>query len=1203
MTGDLIAHRYRLGPTLGQGGMGTIYRAHDEVLDRPVAVKVLNRAGLGTAGRARLLAEARSAARLNHPNIVSVYDAGETDGLAYIVMELVEGDTLQGRGDLPGTVALVRQICAALAHAHAHGVIHRDLKPENVLVSADGTAKLSDFGLARSVSSRLTEDGAVAGTVFYLAPEILQGREIDGRADLYALGVMLYELTTGKLPFAGEEPVAIISQHLYAAPMPPRAHNPALPTALEAIILRLLAKDPVDRPATADEVSRLLEHWDDDSAEPDRLSLLDRMVRGRMVGRERELAEASAAWRRTLSGGGHVLLVSGEPGIGKTRLVRELSALARVSGAAVLRGECYVEGGMPYAPLAQILHAARDAGLLPLPGEPAGADGAELSTTTLRDLLSLAPELLPAEERSGPWLDAQAQQVRQFEAAAVLVQRLTTVRPLLIVLEDAHWADSGTLAAVRHLARRTQQSRVLIVVTYRETELDAACCLPDLLHDLQRERLATRVKLGRLGREQVRRLLAVMFGLDEDEINLELLDGLYRETEGNPFFLEEVCKALVEDGQIYYADGSWRRAPSQALQIPQSVRLTIQARLSKLPEPAQDLLRLAAVFGREFDFDTLQSASGVAEPALIEALEHASRAQIVSEVRNGHGLEFTFAHALIPSTLRESMSGPRLRLLHRRAVAAIEQRHPNDLEALAYHTSQAGDDDRALGYFRRAGERALSAYANQEAERHFHAALALCALRGADEALRAPLKTGLGEALFRLSRFAEARRMLSEAADDFIVADNPDRAAAAVARSARAAWYEDDTALALRICLDGLKRIAPEPATPGLSALLHETGRAYLFAATSMQDPPAEAAAYCRQGLELAERFSLVEIQAECLTTLGLTIGQGTDEALVLFRQAIALTEPSGLLATAARAYFNLGGGQLDLGLDLRAGVEDLRHASDLYRRAGQVVQALEVALLVADYDLTLGGFAEVERALAMIRQEARTLPQADHLELASAAIEVDLLTYRGEFDRAATLLSRVTDHADRLTRRSPFVKTERLLLSRAILGFERNDPSVARAAFEAAIAESKPGNPGDAVAPVCLLAMLDIRAGDFAAAEERIADARRRTAAATHQIFAPIFVNWAEAELATAQQRQTDAIAQLEEAIALTARFSARWFEARLRETCAAALEARRGPGDVARAVTELETIIPIYEALGATRHVARARAALGRVAQSDRP
>jgi len=171
--GASFQSRYRLDSELGRGGMGIVYRAHDMLLDRAVAVKVLSPAALDTEGRARLLREARAAARLNHPNVVGVYDAGEAEGRPFIVMELVEGESLHRRRPtaLPEILSVARQVCAALEHAHAHGIIHRDLKPENVLLAPDGTAKLMDFGLARSGASRHTAEGAIVGTVFYLAPE------------------------------------------------------------------------------------------------------------------------------------------------------------------------------------------------------------------------------------------------------------------------------------------------------------------------------------------------------------------------------------------------------------------------------------------------------------------------------------------------------------------------------------------------------------------------------------------------------------------------------------------------------------------------------------------------------------------------------------------------------------------------------------------------------------------------------------------------------------------------------------------------------------------------------------------------------------------------------------------------------------------------------------------------------------------------
>lgn len=746
LVGMAFVNRYRVDAELGRGGMGVIYRAHDTVLDRPVALKVLTQAGLGTEGRNRLLREARAAARLNHPNIVSIYDAGETDGLAYIVMELVEGGSLYQRWPftLPDVLVIARQVCDALDHAHNNGIVHRDLKLENILlqetpspapgekaaslpgVRVDLRVKLTDFGLARSLASRVTTEGALVGTVFYLAPEQALGQPVDGRADLYALGVVLYELTTGKLPFTAEDPLAVISQHLYAPVTPPRTHRPELPPALDALIVQLLSKAPDDRPATAAEVRRRLDQLEDinrvEPAQADSLSPLDRLVRGRLIGREREKAEMTALWRKAAGGESQVLLISGEPGIGKTRLVRELMTLAEVSGGEAYLAECYAEGAAPYAPVGQVMESALSL-QSPL---------STLPPLILADLLTLAPSLRARfpDVPPNPSLSPQADQQRLFESALELCARRARQRPLLIVLDDAHWADSGTLLLIRHLARRLRPPRlpVLLVLTYREIELDQARALNDVLSDLQRERLAVRLKLTRLTREQTGELLRVMFATD---ISDDLLDGLYRETEGNPFFIEEVCKALVEQGAIYRQDGTWQRAAMEQLQIPQSVRVAIQSRVSQLNEPAQNALRLAAVIGREFDFATLLRAGELNEEALVEALEVAERAQLITEARTLSARRaaapetFSFVHALIPAALRESVSGLRRHRLHKRVAAALAQLRPDDFEALAYHYGQAGDETQARRYYRQAGDRARAVYANEDALRFYSEALAL----------------------------------------------------------------------------------------------------------------------------------------------------------------------------------------------------------------------------------------------------------------------------------------------------------------------------------------------------------------------------------------------------------------------------------------------------------------------------------------------
>ncbi len=721
MIGTILKNRYRIDTELGQGGMGIVYRAHDTLLERDVAVKVMSATALDTEGHAHLMREARATAKLNHPNVISVHDAGETDPLTsseqaapFIVMELVKGKSLYEHRpeSLDDILAIACQICAALDHAHTRGIIHRDLKPENVMILPDGTAKLVDFGLARSVASRLTLEGTLVGTVFYLAPEQALGAKIDQRTDLYALGVTLYELTTGILPFTAADPLAVITQHLHAPVVPPRAKNEQIPPALDALIVQLLNKNPTDRPNSAAEVLQTLEQpgfLEKDNASAKELSVLDRIVRGRLVGRERELAEGRVLWKKTTTGESQMLLISGEPGIGKTRLVRELVTQAEVSGGQALVGVSYAEGDAPYAAFRQIIHQVLRSDY---------GDALDLPELVLADLLTLIPELRPhyPDVPANLPLDPQAEQYRLYESVTAFCAVLSERAPLMLVFEDVHWADGGMLALLYHLARSTRRRRLLIVATYREIELDQSRPFQNVLLDLNRERLATRLKLSRLDREHTGEVLEILF---DEQITPGSLDSIYRETEGNPFFIEEVCKALVESGKLYYEDGRWCRPDTDELGIPQSVRVAIQSRVRKLPAAAQETLGLAAVMGREFDFDTLAEASQLNEEALIDGLEAAERAQLIEELSSERGGTFIFAHALIPTTLAEGLSGLRRRRTHRRVMMAIERLRPDDFEPLAHHALKGGKLQKGLDFSLRAAEKAHRLFAIEEALLHY----------------------------------------------------------------------------------------------------------------------------------------------------------------------------------------------------------------------------------------------------------------------------------------------------------------------------------------------------------------------------------------------------------------------------------------------------------------------------------------------------
>jgi eukaryotic-like serine/threonine-protein kinase len=258
---ELFDGRYRIERRLGSGGMADVYLAADQVLGRRVALKLLNeRHANDDQFVERFRREAQSAAGLNHPNIVSIFDRGQAEGTYYIAMEYLEGRTLKellvrnGPCPIPIAIDYARQILGALAFAHRNGIVHRDIKPHNIVVRKDGRLKVTDFGIARSGASQMTEAGSIVGTAQYLSPEQARGAPVDARSDLYSLGIVLYEMLTGKVPYTGDAPVEIAMKHLTAVPDPPSKLRRDIPHDLDAIVMRALAKDPEQRYGSAEEM-------------------------------------------------------------------------------------------------------------------------------------------------------------------------------------------------------------------------------------------------------------------------------------------------------------------------------------------------------------------------------------------------------------------------------------------------------------------------------------------------------------------------------------------------------------------------------------------------------------------------------------------------------------------------------------------------------------------------------------------------------------------------------------------------------------------------------------------------------------------------------------------------------------------------------------------------------------------------------------
>jgi ABC-type oligopeptide transport system substrate-binding subunit/predicted Ser/Thr protein kinase len=756
---ELIAERYQIERELGRGGMGVVYLAHDEVLDRYVAIKVVNDPSLGKEGRDRLLREARLAAQLNHLNIVAIHDAIETDDTPQIVMEYVEGKSThdQPPRDLDQILDIATQLCNALSHAHQQGIVHRDLKPENVLLTEDGTVKLTDFGLATLLASRISSDGIVFGTTYYIAPETVQRQPIDARTDLYAFGVMLYEWCTGQLPFTASDPLAIITQHLFTPPLPPRAKAPDLPNALDQLILRLMSKSPDERPASAQEVREILTApglLRDEAVEPPEIPTLDRIGRGRMAGRENELQQARTLWGRAMTGKGQALLLSGEAGIGKTRLVRELIAQAELSGAQVLQG-------LNDAQVAQPLGAFRQTLRGPLEGRV--DSWRTLPGYVVADLLTLAPEYHShfPELTVPPTHDTVHEQQHLFESLAVYLSMLSDQTPVLLVMEDLQWADSGTLYLLRYLVGQMRERPIMFILTFREVEAPEASVLQEVLLDFRRQHQAQEITLTRLNREQTHAMLEALLG---EDLAPNLVDKIYGITEGNPFFIEEFCKSLVAKGRLIYKDDRWQVRGKKALEVPKNVRVTIQGRIRMMTPETQQVLEAAAVRGPLFEHDLLRRAEPLDEARLGEALRSAEQAQIIQELPTENGQRFGFTHALIPAAILEGMPITRRQSLHAKIAPMLEVSVPDDYETLASQYQAAGVRDKAIKYLLLAGERAYGVYACREALQHYSRALELQVdLKEEEAAARTLLRMGLVySADFQ---FEEAQRAYEQAFD------------------------------------------------------------------------------------------------------------------------------------------------------------------------------------------------------------------------------------------------------------------------------------------------------------------------------------------------------------------------------------------------------------------------------------------------------
>jgi class 3 adenylate cyclase len=620
------------------------------------------------------------------------------------------------------------------------------------------------------------------------------------------------------------------------------------------------------------------------------------------VGRVPERERMAELWEQAREGSMRVALISGEAGVGKTRLSAHLALQAHGEGATVLFGRCDEDLGVPYQPWVQALaHLVNEAPqpVLDAHVERFGGDLARIVPA----LGNRVPELPPPRQS-----DPETERYLMYAAVAGLLEGASEQEPLLVMLDDLHWADSPTLSLLRHVVASGSSMRVMVIGTYRDSDLSREHQLTAVLADLRREQGVQRLKLTGLGVDDVVALMEAAAGQEMDEVGLTLAAEITRETAGNPFFAGELLRHLTESGAIVKGDGGrWRLAGDLSdLGLPESVREVVGRRVERLGADARTALSVAAVIGREFDLELLIAVVDVPEERLLDLLEEAVAASLLQE-KKSHVGRFAFTHGLVEHTLYEDLAATRRARLHKRVGEALEAQCGEDpgerLGELAGHWAAAvvsADTAKAIHYARRAAERALQQLAPDEAVRWYRKALELFEQAADGQAYeRCELLIGLGDAL-RQTGNPEHRQVLLEAAALAQELGDSERLCRAVLANSRGWFSQAGVVDSARVeALDAAARALPrdDPRRARVLALLacelHQTReleRCRHLAAEAIEiaraDGDPTTLAYALGGAALAINTPDTLLERKRLSEEIIEVAQRSDDPLLLWAAA-----------------------------------------------------------------------------------------------------------------------------------------------------------------------------------------------------------------------------------------------------------------------------------------------------------------------------
>jgi tetratricopeptide (TPR) repeat protein/tRNA A-37 threonylcarbamoyl transferase component Bud32 len=706
----MIDNRYKVVERLGAGEAGEVYRVHDKVKDREVALKLLTRSG-SEERLLRLKREFVTVAGLKHPNIVQVYDFMVRDREpSYFTMEYIDGVGLtevvkslkQKKEKYDLLFILTIQICQALEFIHSRGLMHCDIKPGNVLVTKDKkpSVRLLDFGLAESVDLSLSE--GMKGTVEYMAPEVIRGYPVDRRADLYSLGVLLYEATVGRPPFQAATPVSVLKQHLQESPTPPDECTKGIPDGLSRIIVKLLSKRPEDRYQSAREI---ISEIGELTGKPVTLATEKGwLLSGCFAGRDVELSRLNELLSRET---GVTLLVTGDMGIGKSRLIQEFRVQAQLSGWGFWECACSQEERTAYGPIVRML-----------------GDFVRATESKHSDLVKNHAEALGHfVPRIGKAIStpvssvAGAEKTQLLDAVVRFLLESSQREPYVLFVDDVEWAEEATVEFLRYLVRNVERGRIILCFALSEEQMVRKEALGPMI-----EEVGERIHLEGLGRDETEALIISMIG--GDRLPRAHVDGIFEETRGNPLFVQELVRSMAGK-TLLFSHGKWvvEESDSADAAVSRTMQELLRDRLKGLTKQVYDVLEIGSVFGKEFELNLIGSVAEYSDEDLLNAARELLRRRLIVERADG----YCFASSQLKEIVYEGAKKGRRRELHQSIAELLETRAGERVDAvageLAYHFSRGVDKEKAFIFSVKAGETARLLYADREAAGYLEQAL------------------------------------------------------------------------------------------------------------------------------------------------------------------------------------------------------------------------------------------------------------------------------------------------------------------------------------------------------------------------------------------------------------------------------------------------------------------------------------------------